>query len=148
MTIDISPIVQKLMLHGGVFIYCTFISFLLVLIDLWDGVRTARLVGEKIRSHRLRKTFEKYLFYWAILLAVTLTELIAVFLDWYDVPYATLCATAGIGYVEIKSLFEHAHKRKDSSEKLESLLSKIVEAATEKDAKKLISDLTEVAKEQ
>ena len=54
--------------HIGVTLMCWLVMFISVLIDMWDGVQTARVMKEKVDSKGLRRTFAKAGDYWRMML--------------------------------------------------------------------------------
>ena len=112
-----------------------------IMLDLWDGVYTARALGNKVHSHKLRVTVEKMSEYWRFVMIGFLVDCMGLLFSWYGLPYLTLLFCAGLVGVEIKSMFEHAKKRKTSTTELAAIIGKIVECATEKDAKRILTQI-------
>ena len=59
-----------------------------VLIDLWDGVHTAKVLHRTIRSHKLRITMNKLGEYWRVMLMGFIVDLVGVLFPWYNLPFA------------------------------------------------------------
>ena len=93
-----------------------------VLIDLADAVYTARILGEKIRSHRLRNTVSKLYEYWRLLGAGFLADCVCCFVDIYDLPYVALTLAFGLVLIGIRSLMEHAGRRQSRASRLPETL--------------------------
>lgn len=83
-----------------------------VLIDLSDALYTARCTGQRIRSHTLRKTVSKLTEYWRLVLAGFMADCICCFASFYDLPYTAMLISLGLVVIEIRSLMEHAERRK------------------------------------
>lgn len=141
-----NEIITQIQMHALVFAMCSIITLLFVLIDLCDGVRTARLIGERVRSHKLRDTLTKFFSYWLFILCGALVDVCGVCAapSYWSRPYVTLVLTIIAGIIEIHSLKEHADKRKDDSAKIEKVLKKIVEASTKKEAQEILPKIAEI----
>jgi hypothetical protein len=127
------------------FAMCSVILLLFVLIDLYDGVRTARMIGERVRSHKLRDTLTKFFSYWLFVICGALVDTIGAYATTYWAkPYVTLAMTLIAGIIEIHSLFEHSHKRKDNASKIEDVVREIIKASTSKEAKELLPRIEEI----
>lgn len=85
-----------------------------VVIDLIDALYTARRIGEDIRSRILRKTVAKLGEYWRVLATGALADTICVAADFYRLPYTAILIALGLVGIELKSLLEHARKRKSA----------------------------------
>lgn len=85
-----------------------------VAIDLIDALYTARRTGEEIRSRILRKTVAKLGEYWRVLATGALADTICVVADFYRLPYTAILIALGLVSIELKSLLEHARKRKSA----------------------------------
>lgn len=85
-----------------------------VVIDLIDALYTARRIGEFIRSRILRKTVAKLGEYWRVLATGALADAICVAADFYRLPYTAILIALGLVGIELKSLLEHARKRKSA----------------------------------
>lgn len=86
-----------------------------VLIDLWDRVMTQRRLKRQVTSHRLRKTVNKILEYWRLLLIGFLVDSALLIFSWYIVPYVSVALTIGLVAVEAKSMWEHALERRSGT---------------------------------
>lgn len=50
---------EKIFLFLGVFFVVCILVITAILLDLWDGVHTARKTGQRVHSHKLRVTIAK-----------------------------------------------------------------------------------------
>ena len=98
--------------HLGISLSMWVLTICLVLLDLVDGVHTARVLHQRIHSHKLRATVVKFGEYWRFLLFGFFFDLAGVFFPWYGYPYMTIIITLGLSVIELKSMLEHAKKRK------------------------------------
>ena len=114
-----------------------------ILADLADGILTAKRLGQRIHSHKLRVTTTKFMEYWRFLMVAFVLDLIGLFVEWrfgvYPLPFACMVIGVGLVVVEIKSMFEHARKRKSSVTDVTAILGQVIEAADEKDARKALN---------
>lgn len=119
---------------------CAFFLFLwgiliaAILVDLWDGVKTARKLKEPIKSHQLRITIDKMTEYWRLMLIAALVDLVGSVFTFYIVPYLSILLCLGLVGVEGKSLFEHAKRRKSKAIEMKDIIQAVIRAANDKDA--------------
>ncbi len=119
-----------------------------VVIDLWDGVYTARTLKRPVSSHKLRKTIDKISEYWRLLLLGAAIDCIGLLLPCYALPYISMLLSLGLICVEAKSMFEHAAQRRSSTLELRKLLRAAVDCASESDALRLLKELTDYISSQ
>lgn len=132
---------DKVYLFVGILLAVCLLVIAAILLDLWDGVHTARVTHERIHSHKLRVTVEKFSEYWRLVMIGFLIDCIGMVFAFYVLPFVTIVFGIGLILVEAKSMFEHAAKRKSHAAKLPDLLKMIVAAADERDAKKILDML-------
>ena len=118
---------------------CCVLVVAAALLDMWTGVDAARANRERIRSHSLRKTVRKVIDYLRIVMFGCLIDILGLFFPWYDIPYACALVTFGVILIEGKSVIENLKKKRSSAAEVLDMVSRIIECADEKDAKKLIS---------
>ena len=118
-----------------------------VLIDLWDGVHTAKVLHRTIRSHKLRITMNKLGEYWRVMLMGFIVDLVGVLFPWYNLPFASVLFCVGIVGIELKSVYEHAKERKSKAAELPTIIKQIVECASEHDATKIVKAVSEYLEE-
>lgn len=124
--------------HMGVSLILWLLVIIAVLIDLWDGVYTARLLGHKVHSHKLRVTVRKIGEYWRIMLMGFVFDTIGILFPFYAWPYASIIICCAIVFIEGKSMMEHARKRKSRAAEIPSMMKDIIECATEHDALEIL----------
>lgn len=135
-------LLPKLIGFAGIFFGVCLIVILAILIDLWDGVYTARVTNIRVHSHKLRVTVKKISEYWRFVIIGFLIDLLGMLLTFYSLPFVAMAFGVGLVFVEIKSIFEHAHKRKSHAAKLPGIITRIIECAKEADARELLTELT------
>lgn len=133
---------DKLLLFLGVFFAVSLIVIMAIMLDLWDGVYTAKRTHQPVHSHKLRVTIAKMSEYWRFLLIGFLVDCLGVFFNFYFLPFVAVLFGAGLIVVETKSMFEHANRRKSQMTDLPEIINEIIAAADKKDAQKVIELLT------
>lgn len=133
---------DKMYLFLGVFLAVCILVIMAIMLDLWDGVHTARKTNKRVHSHKLRVTIEKVSEYWRFILIGFLVDVLGCFFSFYLLPFVSMVFGVGLIAVEIKSMFEHAARRKSHTTELPDIIKGIVECAHETDAKKIVELLT------
>lgn len=134
----------KITLFAGIFLAVSLLVVLAIMLDLWDGVHTARVTNERVHSHKLRVTIDKMSEYWRFILIGFLIDCIGLIFSFYIMPFVAVLFGTGLIIIEIKSMFEHAKRRKSHTTELPEILRKIVECANEKDAHDLVEKINEL----
>ncbi|MCM1379583.1 MAG: hypothetical protein NC044_05360 [Prevotella sp.] len=132
---------SKVMLFAGVFLAISLLVVLAIMLDLWDGVHTARVIKERVHSHKLRVTIDKMSEYWRFLIIGFLIDCIGLIFSFYVMPFMVVLFGVGLIIIEIKSMFEHAKRRKSHTTELPAILRQIVKCANEKDAHDLVEKI-------
>ena len=135
---------QKFMLFAGLFLAISILVVCAIILDLWDGVHTARVTKERIHSHKFRNTIAKMSEYWRFIIIGFLIDCIGCLFDFYIIPFVAVAFGTGLILIEIKSMFEHARKRKSNTTELPHLLKRIVDAANEKEARDIFEKISKI----
>lgn len=130
---------EKGYLFIGVFFAVSLLVIMAIMLDLWDGVYTAKRTGQRVHSHKLRVTIAKVSEYWRFLLIGFLADCLGFLFSFYFLPFMALLFGMGLIVVEIISMFEHAKRRKSQLIDLPDIIDGIITASTKKDAEKIIS---------
>lgn len=130
---------EKGYLFIGVFFAVSLLVIMAIMLDLWDGVYTAKRTGQRVHSHKLRVTIAKVSEYWRFLLIGFLADCLGFLFSFYFLPFMALLFGMGLIVVEIISMFEHAKRRKSHLIDLPDIIDGIITASTKKDAEKIIS---------
>ncbi|WP_300701325.1 phage holin family protein [Bacteroides sp.] len=95
--------------------------FIMILADLWSGVRKAKIRGEIRSSFMYKKTIDKIARYYNALIALTVIDVMQMGGVWYldgyyewsipIFPIVTLLGALGISLVELKSIYEKADEK-------------------------------------
>lgn len=128
-------------MHMAATFVCWILVVTAVLVDLSDGVYTARMLKVPIRSHKLRITINKCLEYFRLLILGFILDCFGLMFPQYGMPYATIVMSLGLVLVEGKSMYEHLKRRKSAAVELKDLLGAIVSAASERDAKAVMREI-------
>lgn len=117
------------------------LCFVAVLIDLFDGLRTAKALKERIHSHKLRVTMGKIIEYWSVVLLAFLVDCVGCLHPAYALPYVSMIVTIGVLLIEGKSMIEHARRRKSRTAKLPAVLREIAEFLGDAEIKGLLTEM-------
>lgn len=128
---------------GMIFIFLWGILLVAVGIDLWDAISTAKKLHEPIKSHSMRTTGNKIAEYWRFMLIAALLDLLGSLFTFYIIPFASILFCLGLVCVEIKSLFEHAKRRKSKAVEMKEIMQAIIRAANDKDAVEAFKNIQE-----
>lgn len=95
--------------------------FVMILADLWSGIRKAKVRGEIRCSYGYKRTIDKIARYYNALIALTVIDIMQMggvwYLDgyydwsWPIFPVITLLGALGISLVELKSIYEKADEK-------------------------------------
>lgn len=135
---------DKVFLFLGIMVAVSILVILAIMLDLWDGVYTARTVGERVHSHKLRATVDKMSEYWRFIFIGFLIDCLGLFFHFYILPFVVILFGVGLIIVEAKSMFEHAHRRKSHASELPDILKKIVQASNTQEAREILGKVTDM----
>lgn len=139
---------HKFMLFAGILLIISILVVFAIMLDLWDGVHTAKVTKDSIHSHKFRITISKVSEYWRFIIIGFLIDCIGCIFDFYVIPFVVVLFGTGLILIEIKSMFEHAKRRKSHTTDLPIILKKIVAAANEKDAREIFDKITKVLEDK
>lgn len=137
----------KLHLFLGVFLSVCILVIGAIMLDLWDGVHTAKVTNQRVHSHKLRATIAKMSEYFRFMLIGFLVDCIGFLFSFYTLPFVAVLFGVGLIIVEAKSMFEHASRRKSHATELPEIIQSIVECARDKDAEKIVKQIQGLAAE-
>lgn len=129
---------DKVHLFLGVFLAVCILVIAAIMLDLWDGVHTAKKTQERVHSHKLRVTIEKMSEYFRFIMIGFLVDCIGFLFSFYALPFVAVVFGVGLIVVEAKSMFEHAGRRKSHAQELPGIIESILKCAHEGEAKRLI----------
>lgn len=132
---------DKAYLFLGVFLGVCILVITAIMIDLWDGLYTARVAKQRIHSHKLRVTVDKLSEYFRFIVIGFLVDCIGYLFSPYFLPFVAILFGVGLIGVEVKSMFEHSARRKSGVRELPDLIGEIIHCVKEEDAAELIERL-------
>lgn len=133
-----SAVIADILMRTGIVLVAWLMIFAACLVDFWSGCSTARALGQKLNSHGFRKTLDKIGDYFKVGLVFLLFDILGSLFAWYDLPYASVIVAVCCIVIEGASVFENSKRKKSNAAKITEIAKEIVEAVSEKDAKKLI----------
>lgn len=136
-------VMQHFTIHVAVSVVLWVLVIAAIMLDLWDGVYTAKVTHQRIHSHKLRVTVDKISEYWRLMLIGFIIDTIGVLFPVYAFPYLSILFCVGLIGVEAKSMFEHAKRRKSKAIEAKDIIKTIIACATEKDARALLEQFNE-----
>lgn len=129
---------EKLYLFLGIFLAVCILVISAIMLDLWDGVHTAKKTNQRVHSHKLRVTIGKMSEYWRFIMIGFLVDCLGIFFSFYILPFVAVLFGVGLIVVEAKSMFEHANRRKSHMTELPKIINDIIAAADKKEAKRIL----------
>ena len=113
--------------HLLIVAFCIVTTGVISIADTISGIYTAKKTGEKLRSHRLRKTFEKMAWYWFFQMLVAIVGVLLSLLPWYNLPYLSMVLALAICISEGISMWEHSKRRKDGMAKVPEAVQELID---------------------
>lgn len=136
------PLQLKLFLN--IFVAVSILVIMAIVIDLIDGIRTARITGERVHSHKLRVTINKIIGYWSLVVIGMILDCLLAMIDLFALPYCVVVTGACLVLVEGVSLIEHARRRKSDEAVAPVIIAKIISAMNKKDATEVIEMINDL----
>lgn len=135
--------VQHFMTHLAVSVALWLLVIAAIMLDLWDGVYTAKATHQRIHSHKFRVTIDKVSEYWRLMLVGFIIDTIGVLFPVYALPFLSIVFCIGLIGVEAKSMLEHAKRRKSKALEAKEIISMVVACASEGDAHSVLEKINE-----
>lgn len=130
--------------HLLIVAFCILTTGVFSIADTISGIYTAKKTGEKLRSHRLRKTFEKMAVYWFFQTLVAIVGVILTLLPWYNLPYLSIVLAVAICITEGRSMWEHSRRRKDGVAKIPETVQELIDiVGGEEEVKRALLDFVQ-----
>lgn len=131
-----------LIVHYAIVFALFLLTIVLVFADLSYAISTAKRLGERIRSRKLRKSIDKILRYWGLQLLASILGSFGLLFKGYDLPYLTMFITLIIVIIEGKSLWEHFRRRKDHMSKIPETIEEMIDfVGSEAEFKSIITEI-------
>lgn len=128
---------------------------IMILADLWSGLRKAKRIGEVRTSYGYKRTVSKVAQYYNVLIALTIVDAMQMSAIWYIeqyyehhfwfFPFITFAGALLLSAIEIKSIYEKAED-KVRMDNAGQMLSKII--ANKHDLAQIANVLSEYMKEK
>lgn len=130
--------------HLLIVAFCILTTGVFSIADTMSGIYTAKKTGEKLRSHRLRKTFEKMAVYWFFQTLVAFVGVILTLLPWYNLPYLSIALAVAVCVTEGRSMWEHSRRRKDGVAKIPETVQELIDImGGEEEVKRALLDFVQ-----
>lgn len=134
--------IQLLLTIWAIVIFIAWIGMAVAcFIDMLSGVSTARAIGEKVHSHRLRETFQKIKDYAGVMFPFMFIDIIGSLFSFYFLPFFQIVIAAGAITIEGWSVLENKKRKKSHAALIPELAKEIIQCAREKDAEALIETI-------
>ena len=140
--------IGRLYAHSGAAVCLVALVFLAVIRDFVSGVYTARQLGQRIHSHKLRSTVDKLVPYLLVMLMAFIFDVALSVFGFYGFPYVMLAVTLAIIAIELVSVIEHARRRKSRAAKIPEVLSDIADYIGHDELRRILSSLAGKALEK
>ena len=131
-----------IMIRTIIIMVCWAMMIMSCLIDLWSGRNTAKFLGEKLESHKYRRTAIKIGDYSRVMLFGFMFDCLGMLLPFYILPFGTMLCTIGVIAIEGKSVIENSARKKAHAADIPEVIKKIIQAASTKDAEIILKQLT------
>jgi len=135
---DYQSIIVSILFKASIILGSWFSIFAACLVDMWSGISAAKTLKEPLNSHGFRKTMTKVGDYFKVSLIGFLFDLIGFLFSFYTLPFASLLIALAVIIIEGKSVIENAERKKSGAAKIKTTINDIIDAVTEKDAKKIL----------
>lgn len=131
-----------IMVRAIIIMVCWAMMIMSCLVDLWSGRNTAKFLGEKLESHKYRRTIVKIGDYSRVMLFGFMFDCLGMLLPFYILPFGTMLCALGVIAIEGKSVIENSARKKAHAADIPEVIKKIIQAATTKDAEIIVEQLT------
>lgn len=130
-----------IMVRTIIIMVCWAMMIMSCLIDLWSGRNTAKFLGEKLESHKYRRTVIKIGDYSRVMLFGFMFDCLGMLLPFYILPFVTMLCATGVIIIEGKSVLENSARKKAHAADIPEVIKKIIHAASQKDAEIILEQL-------
>ena len=141
-TKNIEALCVFIIIRTIIIMVCWTIMVISCFIDLWSGRSTAKFLGEKLESHKYRKTVIKIGDYSRVMVFGTMFDCLGMLLPFYILPFGTMLCAIGVIFIEGKSVHENSIRKKAHAADIPEVIKKIMQAASQKDAEIILEQLT------
>lgn len=136
------PFITQLTILAIVYV----LVFIVIMLDLVSGLMKAKRRGRLRSSYALRKTVDKLVRYFSMLLVITAIDAVQMLaisqldkttcLTWPVLPFLTFFAAMFVGFIELKSIYENSDEKEqarieDAADDLGKMIAKLPEVIEE-----------------
>lgn len=141
-TKNIEALCVFIIIRTIIIMVCWAIVVISCFIDLWSGRSTAKFLGEKLESHKYRKTVIKIGDYSRVMVFGTMFDCLGMLLPFYILPFGTMLCAIGVILIEGKSVHENSIRKKAHAADIPEVIKNIMQAVSQKDAEIILEQLT------
>lgn len=141
-TKNIDAICTFIIIRVIIIMVCWIMMVSSCFVDLWSGRNTAQFLGEKLESHKYRRTVIKIGDYSRVMVFGFMFDCLGMLLPFYILPFGTMLCTTGVILIEGKSVLENLARKKAHAADIPEVIKKIIQAASTKDAESILEQLT------
>lgn len=136
------PFITQLTILAIVYV----LVFIVIMLDLVSGIMKAKRRGRLRSSYALRKTVDKLVRYFSMILVITAIDAVQMLaisqldkttgLTWPVLPFLTFFAAMFVGFIELKSIYENSDEKEqarieDAADDLGKMIAKLPEVIEE-----------------
>ncbi len=142
---NISDIKFYIAVRISVVLACWFFIAISCMVDFWSGVTTAKTLGQPLMSHGFRRTINKIIDYFRLMLFALMFDILGALLPFYSLPFATGLCTMATMFIEGKSVIENSRRKKAHAASVPEMVEKIVEACTTEKGSQVFEEIIKLA---
>lgn len=145
-TRNIDALCAFIIIRAIIIMICWTMMIISCFVDLWSGRNTAQFLGEKLESHKYRRTVIKIGDYSRVMVFGFMFDCLGMLLPFYILPFGTMLCAIGVILIEGKSVLENSARKKAHAADIPEVIKKIIQAASTKDAESILEQLTNTNK--
>lgn len=139
---DKAALYAYLTLRAGIVTACWLFATVACLVDFWSGTRTAKMLGEEIRSNGFRQTVVKIGDYARVLTFALMIDATGSLMSFYKLPFASMVCMVCVLLIEGKSVVENSRRARGAAGDIPEVAAKVVRLLTSKgtDIKRVVAE--------
>lgn len=145
-TRNIDALCAFIIIRAIIIMICWTMMIISCFVDLWSGRNAAQFLGEKLESHKYRRTVIKIGDYSRVMVFGFMFDCLGMLLPFYILPFGTMLCAIGVILIEGKSVLENSARKKAHAADIPEVIKKIIQAASTKDAESILEQLTNTNK--
>ncbi len=131
---------STIVLRATVTLICWGVMIAAVFIDLWTGIDKAKALGERVHSQAMRRTVTKIGEYWRVLAMFLLFDIVASFVEAYNLPYGSMLGTICVLVIEVRSVFENLSAKRSVATGIPDVLTRILKCKDREMAQVIVNE--------